>query len=246
MGRLYTTPEGILTMFSLDCYDYVVSHYTDEQDQQRIRALLSQGEPTYRIMRSASDDHGRTWSEPVQTGELIFPPDKPIRELYTSRLLPLQDGSLLLFLWGRTSTTLGWGVGLSIIVFSLLLVWGGLGGRYVGGEYKDIEGRRYDRLPIPGYVQICIRSTDDGQSWSEPAYLDGRTGTAGTHWMLVKDKRTEISVARRDHRGNEKKGKKLCSSLCSPCSLWLITFRETPLCRVRPLATFLSLIPGGC
>ena len=165
MGRLYTTSKGLLTMISLECHDYVVSHYKDEQDRQRIREVLSRGEPPYRIMRSVSEDDGKTWSEPVHIGEIIFPPDKPIRELYTSRVLPLQDGTLLLFLWGRTE-----------------------------GEYKEVEGRRYHSQPIPGYIQICIRSTDDGQSWSQPANLDGPP-YLGSHFMLAKDLRTEISAA---------------------------------------------------
>ena len=164
MGRLYTTPEGVLTMIGLDCYDYVVSHYPEGDEQQRIRGVLSQGEPPYRIMRSTSEDNGRTWSEPVQTGEIVFPPEQPIRELYTSRLLQLQDGTLLLFLWGRTE-----------------------------GGAKVNEGRAYHSMPPPGYVQMCIRSTDDGQSWSEPANLDGPPYTGP--FMIDKDHRTEISAA---------------------------------------------------
>jgi hypothetical protein len=115
----YTRPEGILTMISLDRYDYVVGHQRDEKEKEKTRALLSQGEPPYRIMRSTSQDSGQTRSEPVQTGEILFPPDKPIRELYTSRLLPLRDGTLLLFLWGRTE-----------------------------GEHREFEGRRYHIQPI--------------------------------------------------------------------------------------------------
>jgi len=137
---MYTTPEGLLTM-------------------QTLRTS-----PPFHLLRATSEDNGKTWSEPVQTGEIIFPPDEPIRDLYTSSLLPLQDGTLLLFLWGRTEA-----------------------------EFKYLKGRRYYSPPIPGYVQMCIRSTDNGQSWSEPADLDGPPYDVNP--MDPKDQRTEISSA---------------------------------------------------
>ena len=196
MGRLHTTSDGLLAMVSLRFYDFKDLGHYDEKRQQEIRALLARGLPVketetleqlrdralatrgvppYEILRSVSEDNGKAWSDPVKTGEIVFGLDEPILELYTSSLLTLRDGTLLMFLWGRT-----------------------------GHELKHVEGRRYNIGPTPGFIQMCLRSTDDGQSWSQPADLDGRAGThwmvtkdgrAATHWMVPKDHRSEISSA---------------------------------------------------
>ncbi len=140
-GRLHTTGEGLL-----------VTH-------------VLKSSPPFQIMRATSTDSGKTWSEPVQTGEVTFPPEKPYSELYATRLLELQDGTLLMFAYARTTA-----------------------------ERSIIDGIMYYTLPVPEYVTICLRSTDAGQSWSAPVDLDGPPH-AESQWMAAKDLRNEIAAA---------------------------------------------------
>ena len=140
-GVLYTTREGLLTM------------------------LMLKNSPPFQLMRATSTDDGRTWSEPVKTGEVTFPPEKPYTELHSPQLIELQDGTLLMFAYARTT-----------------------------GEAKILDGYRYDILPVPGYAGICIRSTDAGQSWSAPVDLDGAPRDDNL-WMNPKGQRSEIAAA---------------------------------------------------
>ena len=140
-GLLYTTGEGLLTMHTL------------------------RHEPPFELLRITSTDNGKTWSEPVQTGEVTFPPEKPYSELYRTRLLELQDGTLLMFAWARTAE-----------------------------ESKVLDGTHYNILPVPGYATMCIRSTDAGQSWSAPVDLDGPPHN-DIEWMAAKDLRNEVAAA---------------------------------------------------
>ena len=112
-----------------------------------------------------SEDNGRTWSEPVKTGEVVFPPEQPYTEFYSSRTLKLRDNTLLQFLFARTAAVV-----------------------------HNVNGRRFFDFPLPRYADLVIRSTDDGQSWSQPANLDGPP-YHGSWFMFEKDvERSEISA----------------------------------------------------
>jgi len=110
-GSLYTTREDLLTLH------------------------LIRDKPPFQILRASSADNGKTWSDPVQTGEVTFPPEKPFEELYMAPMLELKDGTLLMFAYCRIS-----------------------------GERTIIEGRWYDAHTPPVVSNICLRSTDGGQS----------------------------------------------------------------------------------
>ena len=129
--------------------------------------------PPFQILRATSEDSGKTWSAPVRTGELTFPPEIQFAELVQSGLLELEDGSLVMFAYGQTDSL---------------------------DEPTIMDGRIYYLLAPPTLMCLCVRSTDDGQSWSEPVNLDGPPYSEDTA-MLAKDYRNEISAARtRDGR----------------------------------------------
>ena len=129
-------------------------------------------------------DNGKTWSKPMKTGEVKFPPPQtdgkvytggewkipaeapPYVEVYAESLLELQDGSLLLFAFGWTQKF----------------------------EMRVIEGR-CAREGSPWGINFCIRSTDNGQSWSAPVNLDGPP-YSDENWLLIKGAGgSEISAA---------------------------------------------------
>jgi hypothetical protein len=122
-------------------------------------------EPPFQLLRATSTDNGKTWSEPELTGEIIWPPEKPFVNVYVYGLLELQDGSLLMFMGPRTLQ-----------------------------EVTIMEGRRYKVLPPPGFASYCLRSTDNGASWSDPINLDGPPYDDRS-WMIVKDEFSEVSAA---------------------------------------------------
>jgi hypothetical protein len=80
----------------------------------------------------------------------------PYVEVYAESLLELQDGSLLLFAFGWTQEF----------------------------KMRVIEGR-CAREGSPWGINMCIRSTDNGQSWSAPANLDGPP-YSDENWLLIK------------------------------------------------------------
>jgi hypothetical protein len=117
------------------------------------------------VFKAVSDDHGRTWSDPRQVAEIAYPDDKPIDGIGASGLLQLRDGTLVLFFSAVTAR-----------------------------ESTIIDGQFYYTPRTPGNVLInssaCIRSTDGGETWSDPINLDGPPYEG--HWM-VKGRPSEIS-----------------------------------------------------
>jgi hypothetical protein len=103
-----------------------------------------------KIQRAESKDHGRTWSALSDVGEVSFPPEMPFA--YTSigaqEFLETKDGALLLF---------------------VLAVVAPEEDGHFHGQYK---GRGYETFSQP-WVNYCLRSTDGGESWSEPVNIDG-------------------------------------------------------------------------
>jgi len=106
--------------------------------------------PPFKIRRAESKDHGKTWSAQHDVGEVSFPPDMPFA--YTNvgaqGLLETKDGALLLFVLARVERKED----------------GSFHGRY--------KGRGYETFTEP-WVNYCLRSTDGGQTWSEPMNIDG-------------------------------------------------------------------------
>jgi hypothetical protein len=100
-------------------------------------------DPPFKINRFVSADHGKTWSEPQGVGEVKFPEEFPWDKLYVTRLLETRKGTICLFAYTAMNAT-----------------------------YKTIKGRMYFDCPIPWTSGYCFRSTDGGDSWSEPADID--------------------------------------------------------------------------
>jgi len=119
----------------------------------------------FQIIRAVSTNNGKTWSESVQTGEVTFPPEKQYANLYMARLLGIKDGTLLMFAVGIAA----------------------------GGESTFLEGRWYFVHPPPGFINVCLRSTDNGQSWSTPVNMDGPPYSE--IYFMLKGKPCEISAA---------------------------------------------------
>ena len=148
----HTLPQGIGGMF-----------YVTEDGLLTVHGLCD--EPPFLLQRATSADNGRTWSAPMVTGEVVFDPQRPYKQLYASDLLKLADGSLLLFAWGRTIH-----------------------------ERTVIDGRIYYEGPVPHDISICLRSTDEGRSWSPPVMVDGPPYDEA-NWMAYKDAVSEVSAA---------------------------------------------------
>jgi hypothetical protein len=105
---------------------------------------ISEG-PPFKIQKSESEDHGETWSAQRDVGEVKFPPEMPFAYTFAGALgvLETKDGALLIFVRARSDM-----------------------GRYT---YK---GRSYYSAHGPS-ANYCLRSTDGGQTWSEPMNMDG-------------------------------------------------------------------------
>ena len=122
-------------------------------------------EPPFLIKRAVSEDHGHTWSDMEQVGEVKFGPRRPYGEYVPNRFLSLQDGSLVWFAYVRTAPQ----------------------------EPTIFEGRRFRPLPVPYYLNLCIRSEDDGLTWSDWVNIDGPPYD-DRQWMIYKDDVSEVSA----------------------------------------------------
>ncbi len=126
---------------------------------------------TFELYRAVSTDHGHTWSDQEQVGEVKFGPDRPYQELVPSIILRLHDDSLLWFLWARTKH-----------------------------ERTILKGRVFTYGPVPNFINICLRSTDNGRTWSDWVDIDGPPHDDLTP-LYHKDRHSEISAAQtRDGR----------------------------------------------
>ena len=99
----------------------------------------------HKIRRARSSDHGRTWSEAEEVGEIRFPDDFqiPKSEIYPTCLVETRKGSLLLCAYAREEF-----------------------------QMKNVRGR-VDRFKtgVSG-MNLCLRSTDGGKTWSDPIDID--------------------------------------------------------------------------
>jgi len=121
-------------------------------------------EPPFHLLRATSEDSGKTWSQPQVVHENICPPDWDLSAVYLSRLLETSKGTLLLFAYGGEP----------------------------GSERQTIGGRRWQTRRSRS-VNLCLRSTDGGESWSEPINIDGPPHD--DRYPLAAKGSSEISVA---------------------------------------------------
>lgn len=122
--------------------------------------------PPFVLSKVVSKDSGRSWSQSQRVTELQFPPDVSFGAFYENRLLETKQGTLLLFGYARTKDE----------------------------EHANISRGRWHppscKPPI-GW-NVCLRSTDGGQSWSNPINIDGPPYD-DKRWMIHKEA-SEISV----------------------------------------------------
>ncbi len=121
-------------------------------------------EPPFHLLRITSEDSGKTWSQPQVVHETMCPPDWALSAVYLSRLLETSKGTLLLFAYGGEP----------------------------GSESQTIGGRRWLTRRSRS-VNLCLRSTDGGASWSEPINIDGPPYD-DRFWLAAKGS-SETSVA---------------------------------------------------
>jgi hypothetical protein len=114
-------------------------------------------DPPFAINRFVSTDHGQTWSEPTQVGEVKFPGEFPWQKFYAGCLLETRNGTLCLFAYTDMEETL-----------------------------RNLNGRMYRDLPVPWSSGYCLRSTDGGNSWSDPVDIDGGPRDE-SKWMIAKE-----------------------------------------------------------
>ena len=119
--------------------------------------------PPFLIQKATSNDQGKSWSSMRKVGQIRFSPQRAFDRLCSSGLLSLADGSLLLFAFA-----------------------------YALEQVTVVDGRMFYIYPPPGTIDVCLRSTDGGESWSGPANLDGPPYD-DSRWMFAKDTDVETS-----------------------------------------------------
>ena len=126
---------------------------------------LSDSSP-FILSRALSHDNCHTWTKLEKIAQIDLPEDEQMDQLYTSTLLALRDGTLLLFIIGRT-------------------------------KFENImhRGRRHIKLTdSPPYLNLALRSTDEGRTWSQWVDIDGPPYLDHMH-SICKDNRSEIGAA---------------------------------------------------
>ncbi|MSO21660.1 MAG: DUF1080 domain-containing protein [Acidobacteria bacterium] len=122
--------------------------------------------PPFVLSKAESMDSGQSWSKPQAVSELQFPKDVSFQAFYENRLLETRQGVLLLFGYARTKDE----------------------------EHANIQRGRWHPpscTPPIGW-NVCLRSTDGGQTWSSPINIDGPPYD-DKRWMIHKEA-SEISV----------------------------------------------------
>jgi hypothetical protein len=118
----------------------------------RLECYLLSAHPPLEVERAISTDEGLSWSDLQPLGDITLPSEPPVDSLVPTSLLEIEEGVLLMFAYARTRT-----------------------------EDKQIRGRRYiapagqpiqSRVSLAG-MNLCLRSTDGGDTWSEPINIDG-------------------------------------------------------------------------
>ena len=132
-------------------------------DGRVIRVRVNNLKP-FIIEVADSSDNGQTWSPFQQVGEMKL--HDVINEAYMyGSVVELRDGGLLYF--GYTYPP-NW-------------------------ELVVEDGVRYRQGPMPGLMNFCIRSGDNGRTWADPVNIDGPNPVPKL-WMGFKDQPSEISA----------------------------------------------------
>ena len=118
----------------------------------------------FKLYRAVSTDHGHTWSDRQEVHQVTFGPERPFHELVPATMIRLHDGGLLWFFWARTKH-----------------------------ERTILDGRAFNHGPVPYFINICLRSDDDGVTWSDWVDIDGPPHD-DFHWLYHKDHLSEISA----------------------------------------------------
>jgi hypothetical protein len=116
----------------------------------RLETYFISGNPPFKVQRAESKDHGKTWSALRDLWEVSFPAETPFAytTLRVAGLLETKDGALLIFTSARMNAEED---------------------RNFHGNYN---GRGYGTFTQP-CAHFCLRSTDGGETWSEPVNMDG-------------------------------------------------------------------------
>ncbi len=118
----------------------------------------------FTLFRAVSTDNGHTWSDRQQVAHIQFGPDRPYKELVAGMVIRLQDGGLLWFFWARTPHV-----------------------------RTILDGRAFNHGPVPYFINVCLRSDDDGQTWSDWVNIDGPPYNDDA-WLYHKDNLSEITA----------------------------------------------------
>jgi hypothetical protein len=94
------------------------------------------------ILKSESPDHGRTWSDYRQVGEVTLPDDFPYENFGGGPIVQTDDGGLVMF-------------------------------SVCSGGTTDVRKNGRCIIAFEAFDTFAIRSDDGGESWSEPANVDG-------------------------------------------------------------------------
>ncbi|MBM4005444.1 MAG: DUF1080 domain-containing protein [Planctomycetes bacterium] len=146
-GRLWRSVDNARTwaVDETDLPAFLQSSIMHKAKDGRLEAYSIDIEPPFLLRRSRSNDHGLTWSESGELMELKFPDGFRLTNTYVTRLLETSDGSLLLFAYANSKDQL-----------------------------VEVRGRLdWTFEPSPKGMNYCLRSTDGGQSWSQPIDIDG-------------------------------------------------------------------------
>jgi hypothetical protein len=135
------------------------------QDKTLGQLVINHVKPPFEIERLVSTDSGRTWGEPADAGIIALPEERMITGFYPSCLLRLRDGALLMFAYGDP-----------------------------GDESPKVGGRLYPKPNALGLMGVCMRSEDDGRSWSDPIDIDGHHDEP----FLIAKEFSETSAAQTD------------------------------------------------
>jgi hypothetical protein len=128
--------------------DHLTYGYLRTAPDGRLESYRISEGPPFHVQRTESKDHGKTWSALCDVWEVSFRPEMPFAytHLWAQLLLETKDGALLLFASAR----------------------------------MDPEENRFfhshdswDGVRAPPSENCCLRSTDGGETWSEPVNIDG-------------------------------------------------------------------------
>ena len=122
-------------------HDYGLMRQTEDGG---LEVYSADFQPPFAVRRGRSEDHGMTWSRPQEMKVVEFPEGFSFLNVYTTRLVETQAGTLLIFAYASNEE-----------------------------GYKTIRGRREELHGVPTGMNFCLRSTDGGKTFSGAIDIDG-------------------------------------------------------------------------